>query len=210
MATVPAAEGTARSRSGTDASPHAGSAGSPLVQDCRLVLERGRLRLHRPLPGAGRSAPRRRPRRTSRGATARRRRGHRLRITDRVLTEVTEWSARRSGKDSAAMFIDAPTPGPRPSVADRPVYVRSGSTWPAVRTFWGRRTGGGGSPAKSWPQVLSELKPLWASTTCSSCAPASSAGRLSSSASRSRLEVRLSVAGGASLTCSGCGCLRRR
>src|SRR3954454_7409392 len=82
------------------------------------------------------------------------------RITDRVLTEMTEWMARPLEQVYAAVFIDAIYVKVRDGqVANRPFYVAIGVDLAGHKDVLGLWAGtGAGESAKFWLQVLSELK----------------------------------------------------
>ncbi|RPF28000.1 IS256 family transposase [Georgenia muralis] len=82
------------------------------------------------------------------------------RITDRVLTEMTDWAARPLEKVYAAVFIDAIYVKVRDGqVANRPFYAAIGVDLAGHKDVLGIWAGaGGGESAKFWLQVLSEPK----------------------------------------------------
>ena len=82
------------------------------------------------------------------------------RITDRVLTEMTDWAARPLEKVYAAVFIDAIYVKVRDGqVANRPFYAAIGVDLAGHKDVLGLWAGtGNGESAKFWLQVLSELK----------------------------------------------------
>jgi putative transposase len=82
------------------------------------------------------------------------------RITDRVLTEMTEWMARPLEKVYAAVFIDAIYVKVRDGqVANRPFYAAIGVDLAGHKDVLGLWAGtGGGESAKFWLHVLTELK----------------------------------------------------
>nr|EJJ02278.1 transposase, Mutator family protein [Rhodococcus sp. JVH1] len=72
-------------------------------------------------------------------------------ITDKVLTEMTEWSVRPLDSVYPVMFIDAIHVKVRDGqVANRPVYVAVGVTTAGVREILGLWAGDGGEGAKFW------------------------------------------------------------
>ena len=81
-------------------------------------------------------------------------------ITDRVVTEMTEWMARPLEKVYAAVFIDAIYVKVRDGqVANRPFYAAIGVDLAGHKDILGLWAGtGGGESAKFWLQVLTELK----------------------------------------------------
>ena len=82
------------------------------------------------------------------------------RITDKVLAEMDEWSARPLEKVYAAVFIDAIHVKIRDGqVGNRPVYAAIGVDLAGRKDVLGLWAGhGGGETAKFWMSVLSELK----------------------------------------------------
>ncbi len=82
------------------------------------------------------------------------------RITDRVLTEMTDWAARPLEKVYAAVFIDAIYVKVRDGqVANRPFYAAIGVDLAGHKDVLGLWAGtGNGESAKFWLHVLSELK----------------------------------------------------
>lgn len=82
------------------------------------------------------------------------------RITDRVITEMTEWMARPLEKVYAAVFIDAIYVKVRDGqVANRPFYAAIGVDLAGHKDVLGLWAGtGGGESAKFWLQVLTELR----------------------------------------------------
>ena len=82
------------------------------------------------------------------------------RITDRVLTEMTEWMARPLENVYAAVFIDAIYVKVRDGqVANRPFYAAIGVDLTGHKDVLGLWAGaGGGESAKFWLQILTELR----------------------------------------------------
>lgn len=82
------------------------------------------------------------------------------RITDKVVAEMAEWSARPLEKVYAAVFIDAIHVKVRDGqVGNRPIYAAIGVDLAGHKDVLGLWAGtGGGETAKFWMSVLSELK----------------------------------------------------
>src|ERR671916_2893146 len=81
------------------------------------------------------------------------------RITDKVVAEMTEWSARPLDAVYAAVFIDAIVIKVRDGqVANRPVYAAIGVTVDGRKDVLGLWAGSGGEGAKFWLSVLVDLK----------------------------------------------------
>jgi transposase-like protein len=82
------------------------------------------------------------------------------RITDKVIAEMAEWSARPLEKVYAAIFIDAIHVKVRDGqVGNRPVYAAIGVDLAGHKDVLGLWAGaGGGETAKFWMSVLAELK----------------------------------------------------
>ncbi|MBC2637842.1 IS256 family transposase [Rhodococcus wratislaviensis] len=79
-------------------------------------------------------------------------------ITDKVLTEMTEWSVRPLDPVYPVMFIDAIHVKIRDGqVANRPIYVAIGVTTAGEREILGLWVGDGGEGAKFWLAVLTEI-----------------------------------------------------
>ncbi|MGV9948811.1 IS256 family transposase [Rhodococcus aetherivorans] len=80
-------------------------------------------------------------------------------ITDKVLAEMAEWSARPLDLVYPVLFIDAIHVKIRDGqVANRPVYVAVGVTTAGERDILGLWAGDGGEGAKFWLAVLTEIK----------------------------------------------------
>ncbi|MCS3844023.1 transposase-like protein [Microbacterium sp. AK031] len=81
------------------------------------------------------------------------------RITDRVIEEMNEWSARPLDEVYAAIFIDAIVVKIRDrQVANRPVYAAIGVTLAVEKDVLGLWVGTGGDGAKFWMSVLTDIK----------------------------------------------------
>jgi putative transposase len=82
------------------------------------------------------------------------------RITDRVLEEMADWSARPLDEVYAAVFIDAVMVKVRDGqVANRPIYAAIGVTLDGGRDVLGLWAGpSGGEGAKFWMSVLTDLR----------------------------------------------------
>ena len=81
------------------------------------------------------------------------------RITDKVVDEQAEWSARPLDAVYVAVFIDAIVVKVRDGqVANRPVYAAIGVTLDGRKDVLGLWAGAGGEGAKFWMSVLVDLK----------------------------------------------------
>ncbi len=81
------------------------------------------------------------------------------RITDKVVEEMNDWTARPLDEVYAAIFIDAIVVKVRDGqVANRPFYAAIGVTLAGERDILGLWAGTGGEGAKSWMSVLTDLK----------------------------------------------------
>jgi putative transposase len=81
------------------------------------------------------------------------------RITDKVIIEMQEWSARPLDSVYAAIFIDAIHVKIRDGqVANRPIYAAIGVTVDGCKDVLGLWAGTGGEGAKFWMSVLTDLK----------------------------------------------------
>jgi transposase-like protein len=81
------------------------------------------------------------------------------RITDKVVAEMTEWSARPLDSVYVAVFIDAIVVKVREGqVANRPIYAAIGVTVDGRKDVLGLWAGSGGEGAKFWMSVLIDLK----------------------------------------------------
>ena len=81
------------------------------------------------------------------------------RITDRVIEEMNDWTARPLDAVYAAIFIDAIVVKVRDGqVANRPFYAAIGVTLAGERDILGLWAGTGGEGAKFWMSVLTDLK----------------------------------------------------
>ncbi|RCS61208.1 IS256 family transposase [Microbacterium sp. JB110] len=81
------------------------------------------------------------------------------RITDKVIEEMNEWSARPLDEVYAAIFIDAIVVKIRDGqVANRPVYAAIGVTLAGEKDVLGLWAGQGGEGAKFWMSVLTDMK----------------------------------------------------
>jgi transposase-like protein len=81
------------------------------------------------------------------------------RITDKVLEEMQEWTARPLESTYAAVFIDAIVVKVRDGqVANRPFYAAIGVTLAGDRDILGLWAGTGGEGAKFWMAVLTDLR----------------------------------------------------
>lgn len=88
-------------------------------------------------------------------------------ITDKVLTEMTEWSVRPLDPVYPVMFIDAIHVKIRDGqVANRPVYVAVGVTTAGQRDILGLWAGDGGEGAKFWLAVLTEIRNRGVTDVC--------------------------------------------
>jgi len=81
------------------------------------------------------------------------------RITDKIVAEMNDWTARPLDAVYAAVFPDAIVVKVRDGqVADRPVYAAIGVTVDGRKDVLGLWTGTGGEGAKFWTSVLVDLK----------------------------------------------------
>ena len=81
------------------------------------------------------------------------------RISDRVLSEMSEWQNRPLDRVYPVVFIDAMVVKIRDGkVTNRPVYTAIGVTVDGERDILGLWVGNGGEGAKFWLQVLTEIK----------------------------------------------------
>ena len=81
------------------------------------------------------------------------------RITDKVVDEMSEWSARPLDSVYVAVFIDAIVVKVRDGqVANRPVYAAIGVTVDGHKDVLGLWAGTGGEGAKFWMSVLIDMK----------------------------------------------------
>ncbi len=81
------------------------------------------------------------------------------RITDKVIEEMNEWSARPLDEVYAAIFIDAIVVKIRDGqVANRPIYAAIGVTLAGEKDVLGLWAGSGGEGAKFWMSVLTDIK----------------------------------------------------
>ncbi|WP_431958744.1 IS256 family transposase, partial [Nocardia lijiangensis] len=81
------------------------------------------------------------------------------RITDKVLTEMQEWSSRPLDEIYVAIFIDAIVVKVRDGqVANRPIYAAIGVTATGEKDILGLWAGSGGEGAKFWMSVLTEIR----------------------------------------------------
>ena len=81
------------------------------------------------------------------------------RITDKVIEEMTDWSARPLDEVYAAIFIDAIVVKVRDGqVANRPIYAAIGVTLDGEKDILGLWAGTGGEGAKFWMSVLTDLR----------------------------------------------------
>ncbi len=81
------------------------------------------------------------------------------RITDKVLTEMQDWSVRPLNSVYAAIFIDAIVVKVRDGqVANRPIYAAIGVSLDGERDILGLWVGSGGEGAKFWMSVLTDLR----------------------------------------------------
>lgn len=81
------------------------------------------------------------------------------RITDKVIEEMNEWSARPLDEVYAAIFIDAIVVKIRDGqVANRPIYAAIGVTLAGEKDVLGLWAGTGGEGAKFWMSVLTDIK----------------------------------------------------
>ncbi|ABG99531.1 probable transposase, mutator family protein (plasmid) [Rhodococcus jostii RHA1] len=88
-------------------------------------------------------------------------------ITDKVLTEMAEWSVRPLDPVYPVLFIDAIHVKIRDGqVANRPVYVAIGVTTAGEREILGLWAGDGGEGAKFWLAVLTEIRNRGVADVC--------------------------------------------
>jgi transposase-like protein len=81
------------------------------------------------------------------------------RITEQVVTEMTDWQARPLDRVYPVVFIDAIVVKVRDGqVVNKPVYVAIGVTVNGERDILGLWAGDGGEGAKFWLSVLTEIK----------------------------------------------------
>ncbi len=81
------------------------------------------------------------------------------RITDKVIEEMNDWSARPLDEVYAAIFIDAIVVKIRDGqVANRPIYAAIGVTLAGEKDVLGLWAGSGGEGAKFWMSVLTDIK----------------------------------------------------
>ncbi|WP_085995488.1 IS256 family transposase [Nocardia testacea] len=81
------------------------------------------------------------------------------RITDKVVAEMQEWSARPLDEVYVAIFIDAIVVKIRDGqVANRPIYAAIGVTVTGEKDILGLWAGAGGEGAKFWMSVLTEIR----------------------------------------------------
>jgi transposase-like protein len=81
------------------------------------------------------------------------------RITDQVVTEMTEWQSRPLDRVYPVLFIDAIMVKVRDGqVVNKPVYVAIGVTVNGERDILGLWAGDGGEGAKFWLSVLTDIK----------------------------------------------------
>jgi putative transposase len=81
------------------------------------------------------------------------------RITDKVIEEMNDWTARPLDEVYAAVFIDAIVVKVRDGqVSNRPFYAAIGVTLAGERDILGLWAGTGGEGAKFWMSVLTDLK----------------------------------------------------
>ncbi|MFD6895439.1 IS256 family transposase [Rhodococcus sp. NPDC060086] len=89
------------------------------------------------------------------------------RITDKVISEMTEWANRPLDRVYPVIFIDAIHVKIRDGqVANRPVYVAIGVTTSGERDILGLWAGDGGEGAKFWLAVLTEIKNRGVADVC--------------------------------------------
>ncbi|MFC9769546.1 IS256 family transposase, partial [Rhodococcus jostii] len=88
-------------------------------------------------------------------------------ITDKVLAEMAEWSARPLDSVYPVIFIDAIHVKVRDGqVANRPIYVAIGVTVNGERDILGLWAGDGGEGAKFWLAVLTEIRNRGVADVC--------------------------------------------
>jgi putative transposase len=81
------------------------------------------------------------------------------RITDKVITEMTDWSSRPLDGVYAAIFIDAIHVKIRDGqVANRPIYAAIGVSLAGEKDILGLWAGTGGEGAKFWMSVLTDIR----------------------------------------------------
>jgi putative transposase len=81
------------------------------------------------------------------------------RITDKVVEEMNEWSARPLNEVYAAIFIDAIVVKIRDGqVASRPIYAAIGVSLAGEKDVLGLWAGTGGEGAKFWMSVLTDIR----------------------------------------------------
>ena len=81
------------------------------------------------------------------------------RITDKVLEEMQDWSARPLDEVYAAVFVDAIVVKVRDGqVANRPIYAAIGVSLDGRRDVLGLWAGTGGEGAKFWMSVLTDIR----------------------------------------------------
>ncbi|MFJ7640756.1 IS256 family transposase, partial [Peribacillus sp. NPDC097225] len=81
------------------------------------------------------------------------------RITDKVIEEMQDWSARPLDEVYAAIFIDAIVVKIRDGqVANRPIYAAIGVSLDGRRDVLGLWAGTGGEGAKFWMSVLTDIR----------------------------------------------------
>ena len=81
------------------------------------------------------------------------------RITDKVIDEMNNWSARPLDEIYAAVFIDAIVVKIRDGqVANRPIYAAIGVTLEGEKDILGLWAGTGGEGAKFWMSVLTDIR----------------------------------------------------
>ena len=81
------------------------------------------------------------------------------RITDKVLEEMQDWSARPLDEVYAAIFVDAIVVKVRDGqVANRPIYAAIGVSLDGHRDVLGLWAGTGGEGAKFWMSVLTDIR----------------------------------------------------
>jgi transposase-like protein len=89
------------------------------------------------------------------------------RITDKVISEMTEWCNRPLDRIYPVLFIDAINVKVRDGqVSNRPVYVAIGVTVAGERDILGLWAGDGGEGAKFWLAVLTEIKNRGVTDVC--------------------------------------------
>jgi len=89
------------------------------------------------------------------------------RITDKVITEMTQWCSRPLESVYPVVFIDAIHVKIRDGqVSNRPIYVAIGVTVNGERDVLGLWAGDGGEGAKFWLLVLTEIKNRGTNDVC--------------------------------------------